>query len=335
MKTIAYSCAAEGRGHVTGLLAVSFYLKQDYQLVFFCPDRVAPLIREQFPNHEIIPVPGLFFPSKGEKLDYLRLILYGAKTFFMQGIYTARVVKLFKEKGISACISDFEPYTVRAARRLRLPRLQLNHIGALLTDSDRSFGARLYRFGCHLIQTRPIPHLYTSFYNGDVGPLLRQEIIHARPSSGSHFVCYLPPYLQVEVEAFAKAHPETEFRFFPNPKEDYIAAFASARGIISLGGHQTICEALYLQKPILTFQMNHQYEQTLNCVQLEKTGRGLVGDRKDVRGSLEHFLSWIEGFPYPPASTGDRFSFEDDSKRAAEKVVAFLTQAGVAPNDEG
>jgi len=49
---------------------------------------------------------------------------------------------------------------------------------------------------------------------------------------------------------------------------------ASCKYVITNGGHNVICEALYLGKPILSFPISKAYEQFLNAYFLSKSGYG-------------------------------------------------------------
>lgn len=325
-KRVAYSCAGEGRGHVTTLIAISQFLVDSWDVVFFCPGTVKKIVEETFPNNKVIEVPGLFMNMRDEQVHLSRTIMYSTFKLFQSPILFHKVAKILKAEKIEAVISDFEPYTAYAANHLKIPLLSLNHVGILLRDTSKEFSATMARLATRLIMPIGTKCLLTSFYNGDVGPILRKVIRDMEPTRGDFFLCYVRPSIKEKVMEVAKDFPYFKFRFFPDANLDFFESLRTCKGVITLGGHQMISESLHLEKPLLVFPLENQYEQILNGKMLEKSGRGLVGNILDIRGSLVAFERWIGDFPHPLQGEGNNFCLKDDTPHVVSEVKAFLSE---------
>ena len=72
------------------------------------------------------------------------------------------------------------------------------------------------------------------------------------------------------------AQPERKNLTFKGPSaESFLQDLASARYAITNGGHNVLCEALCLGKPILSFPIANVYEQFLNAYFLSQRGYGM------------------------------------------------------------
>ena len=74
-------------------------------------------------------------------------------------------------------------------------------------------------------------------------------------------------------------------------------------GFISTAGFESVCEALYLQKPALMIPVEGQYEQACNAIDGELAGAGLKGTSFDLTQFLDflpnytpntNFRQWVE-----------------------------------------
>lgn len=97
-----------------------------------------------------------------------------------------------------------------------------------------------------------------------------------------------------EVMAFASANPEINIKAFwdrkgekeiqkplpnlelnPIHEANFLEAMAQCEGLVSTAGFESICEALFLGKPVLVIPVKGQYEQLCNAneIRLLKIGR--------------------------------------------------------------
>jgi len=69
---IAIAINGEGKGHVTRMIALSQRLSQSYELFFWAPETVAPMVAHVFPKTQILPLPLLKIVMNREKIDLLK-----------------------------------------------------------------------------------------------------------------------------------------------------------------------------------------------------------------------------------------------------------------------
>jgi uncharacterized protein (TIGR00661 family) len=71
-------------------------------------------------------------------------------------------------------------------------------------------------------------------------------------------------------------------------QSEFMYALLQCRGVITGGGFETVAEALYLNKPVLTIPIKGQYEQECNATAASRFPNGYKGTLAPVY--LEHFL---------------------------------------------
>lgn len=331
MKKIALSCSGEGRGHVSRVLALSKPLKRKgYELSFWCPETVSPLLRNAHPDAEIINVPLLALKKNRHTIDYPGTLRANAEQIKGRAHIITGLAFLLSQKGIAALISDFEPFTVHAAHRSGIPVLNLNHPGIVRTHFSLRSEALAARAVARLMMPRAQETILCSFYNGHVGPIIREEIGRLTPQEGDFHLVYLKPEFKEGLTAALNRFPGEAFRCYPNPQGNFLQDLAECRSVIAPAGHQMISEALVLGKPVLAFPQRGQYEQKLNAKMVALSGRGLHGDAADPVRGLEEFLNNLDRFPGKPAR-GIRFSFRDSTAEAVSRIENFLAAYGASP----
>lgn len=326
-QTIIYSLAGEGKGHVTAVVAIASSLIKDYEIIFIAPSTVTPILKEAFPKNQIIEVPGLFFPvNKKGRIKVIPLCIYSAGILINRKRTVYQMKQIILQNTVSAIINDFEPYTAYAANDLGTPLFHLNHPGIVLQRLSFRPLNLLSKLGAILIMGGyGTKTAFYSFYGGQVGPIVRQSVLKLKPIKKEHFLVYLNPHMKKNFLKIASAFPQYEFKFFPNPNEDYLEALRSCKAIIAPAGHQMICEALVLDKPILTFPIPTQYEQHLNAKMIEFAGRGFRGNPKKLKKSFEDFLTWMDGYPYAPVGH-TKFTFSDETPKAVNLIKEFISE---------
>jgi uncharacterized protein (TIGR00661 family) len=157
-------------------------------------------------------------------------------------------------------------------------------------------------------------------------PLLRMEVRELQPSEGDFLLCYMvnPGYGQ-EVVHFAKINPDLQIVAFwdqksvadgyqPTPNlqfrqvndKQFLEMMASCRGLVSTAGFESICEAMYLGKPVMMVPVAGQYEQACNALDAEISGVGIKSTNFDfgklivhmdqMSGERPDFKAWIDQF---------------------------------------
>ena len=62
---------------------------------------------------------------------------------------------------------------------------------------------------------------------------------------------------------------------------------AACKGLVCTAGFESVCEAMYLGKPVLMIPVAGQYEQACNALDAEASGAGMASDSFDF-GKLEN-----------------------------------------------
>jgi uncharacterized protein (TIGR00661 family) len=141
-----------------------------------------------------------------------------------------------------------------------------------------------------------------------VPPLLRDEILEHTITSGEHFLIYMVNYgYSSQVEAFHKRHPDIPLHcFWDKPDaaqevvidqtltfhrlndEKFISLMASCKGYLTTAGFESVCEAMYMGKPVLMVPVEGHYEQACNALDAEKAGAGLSSELFDLEVLLDY-----------------------------------------------
>ncbi|MDP4274897.1 MAG: glycosyltransferase family protein [Bacteroidota bacterium] len=153
-------------------------------------------------------------------------------------------------------------------------------------------------------------------------PLLRKEILNMQPETGSFLLVYLlnPGYID-EIISWHKDYPDVIVHCFcdspPQFKypgltfhvindrlfEEYLR---TCSGFITSAGFEALCEALYLDKPVMMVPTGHHYEQFCNAYAASKNGLCLSEKKFNISSFLnymknpcpdrEKYKSWIHSF---------------------------------------
>ena len=85
----------------------------------------------------------------------------------------------------------------------------------------------------------------------------------------------------------AKYSPHENLTFHLINNELFTDLMRRCKGYISTAGFDSICEAMYLQKPVLMVPVEGQYEQACNAIDGELAGAGIRGSSFDVSSLLD------------------------------------------------
>lgn len=129
-----------------------------------------------------------------------------------------------------------------------------------------------------------------------IPPLLRKSLFELSPSQEDFILCYMvnPGYAE-ELIRFGKTNPQIKIEaFWDNPEalklenplpnitfhqiDDhlFLTKMAACRGLLSTAGFESICEAMYLGKPVMMVPVAGQYEQACNAIDGEAAGAGIA-----------------------------------------------------------
>jgi uncharacterized protein (TIGR00661 family) len=128
-----------------------------------------------------------------------------------------------------------------------------------------------------------------------VPPILRPEILAARPEDGDHLLVYqtstsygaLLDHLRatgIECRIYgvrrglSREEREGTLRFLPFSDAGFVEDLRTARGVISNGGFTLLGEAVLLRRPVLSVPVGGQFEQMVNARYVEREGYGMAAD---------------------------------------------------------
>ncbi|RIW13641.1 glycosyltransferase [Algoriphagus lacus] len=141
-----------------------------------------------------------------------------------------------------------------------------------------------------------------------VPPLLREEVTRLIPKTENFYLAYMVnPGYAGEIIEFAKIHPDVKIKAFwdkkgaaevetPLPNLSFhrvndrlfLDAMADCKGLVCTAGFESICEAMYLGKPVMVIPVDGQYEQACNALDTEASGVGIKSKKFDFN-RLETF----------------------------------------------
>ncbi|MFW6343855.1 MAG: glycosyltransferase family protein [Sediminispirochaetaceae bacterium] len=324
---VGISINGQGRGHLTRMTAVGQILAKEHELIFWCPHRYHDSLRSSFPKSLLFDIPYYKFVFSEDKIDYIKTGVSNVENLVGSFTLNRDLADQLRLTAPDVLISDFEPFLPRAAKKAGIPVIQLNHPAVVLKSPVFTPEALLSKIAALSMMGEYDVKLISSFYDGDIGPIIRPEIRDAVVSRGDHFLVYVSPSMRDSTIAEMKRSGIHNFRLFPDPKDDFVEALTSCKGIITNAGHQLLSEALHLKKPVLSIPFEGQFEQRLNAEMLKKSGRGIAGTSSTLRDDLHRFRRFLEETPavHNPAAGEEnftRFCLGDDS----ENAVALLNR---------
>lgn len=313
---------------------------EGHRVVIYTADEAARYLAEVLPEVPLHVVPTFRYVQRRGGVDYLRTALPGTARI-AAALWTIRRLKRhLEEENVGLMLADFEPFASRAARRLKIPCVSLNH-----QDVMRAF-LRPDRLG-HAVSFAVVQavirgylpamdlRIVSSFYRLElperfcqVGPVFRREVLAARERTEEQdfVLVYADPLLrEILMQRFgggrerfvvyahdAPEAPPPNFTFRPVSR-DFIDALRTCKAVIANGGHQLTSESLLLGKPLLAVPQKGQYEERLNVLHLEKTGGGRLSSHRDVAADLPDFLAGLPTHRQALARLGDHpdFNLED------------------------
>lgn len=151
-----------------------------------------------------------------------------------------------------------------------------------------------------------------------VPPLLRREVKELTPQTGDFFLTYMVNCgYGEEVISFAKANPTLNIKAYWDKKgagetenplpnlsfhqihdRHFLQDMAVCKGLVCTAGFESICEAMYLGKPVMVIPVAGQYEQACNALDMEGAGAGIKSDNFDF-GHFDQTLSTLNPVEQP------------------------------------
>lgn len=147
-----------------------------------------------------------------------------------------------------------------------------------------------------------------------VPPLLRQELQKLRPSTADYILVYMTQHgLGDQIIDWHKKHPDVTLHCFwdnPNAEQEvkiseklcfhqinaarYLKLMEGCKGLVTTAGFESVCEAMYLGKPVLMVPVPGHFEQACNAIDGVISGAGINSPTFDLSlltEFIEHYDS--------------------------------------------
>jgi uncharacterized protein (TIGR00661 family) len=362
MANIAISLCGEGRGHATRVSTLVHRLEERHEILIWTSADALDVLRQRFstghPRVRVEEVPGIVFEYSAGRLDVARSIVAGIDYRARQlGPLVDRMISGLEAFNADLAITDFEPALPRAAGRLGVPLVSVDHQHFLVSyDLDVLpwqlrwnawfMGHAVWMYVPEADETvvsaffrPPLRHGWEHVIQ--VGPLLRPEVASARPSDGGFILSYLrrhTPFSTIEalvdcgmpvrVYGLGQRDPVGQVSFHAIDEAAFVADMASCTALVAAAGNQLIGEALHLGKPLLVLPELAHAEQSMNAHFLRSMGCGDFCPLEEVtRDRVRAFLGSVDGYRVPLAAVAGRMNGTDD---VLEVIARRLATAGVA-----
>lgn len=287
---ILYAFNGTGYGHASRAMSI-LPLLQHHEVDIMISGEMNPIDI----GHEIkYRFKGFTFAYSNGKLDYW-------KTFRQLNIFQfIKDVCSLSVEQYDLVISDFEPISAYAAKLRVVKSLSLSHHAAFLSEGtprpnkvDRSaewilkyYAPCKYNIGFHFKRYDDFilpPHI-RSIIRDNKDKIERKDYI----------LVYLSAYDVDELVKIFEGYPNHQFvifssqidkpgwnhsnvKFRPANQSEFMYALLQCNGVITGGGFETVAEALYLNKRVLTIPIKGQYEQECNATSASGIHNGYKG----------------------------------------------------------
>lgn len=290
---------------------------------FFFEKIKAPIIQLQSPN--------FVTDKKNKSINITRSVIHNFRKLktFKQSLKT--IDALMKEHEPDVVINFFDlliglyyRYYKPTAKMICVAHQYIYFHPDFEFPEGRLMDKAAIKFFTRLTATGSSKNLALSFYkiHSDdeevtvVPPLLRKEIFELETKSDDFYLVYLvnSGYFE-EVLEWHRANPSIELHCFTDQPEKLNSAYtfdqtklcvhaindtlflelmSKAKGLASSAGFESVCEAMYLGKPVLMVPIHGHYEQFCNSRDAFKAGAGIFSDKFDL-SKLANFSTTFDG----------------------------------------
>jgi uncharacterized protein (TIGR00661 family) len=326
---ILYGVVGEGMGHAMRSRVVLDHLTREHDVQVVVSGRAYDYLKqrasEQLAVRKIWGYTLVYEDNEVRKWRTLKENLEGAVTGWPENVRA--YVEIADRFEPDVVISDFETWSYLFAKRHRLPVISVDnmqiinrcaHEPEILAGAEDSF-----RLTNAIVKAKVAGafhyHVTTFFYpparkdrTSLHPPILRPEILAARPEPGEHLLVYQTSTSNAALLDVLRASGrecriygmrrdlkedavDGNLRFRPFSEAGFIDDLRTSAGVIASAGFTLMGEAVYLRRPMLAVPLEQQFEQILNARYLEKEGYGLGVDRIDA-DAVGRFLEGLPDF---------------------------------------
>jgi uncharacterized protein (TIGR00661 family) len=322
---ILYGVPGEGMGHATrSKVVIAHLLENNHDVHVVSSSRAFHFLNAAFPGR-VSEIEGFHLSYKNSKVSKSQT----AFTTLKGGPNNIRtnIKKYFELKESfhpDIIISDFESFSFLFGKRFGIPVISIDNmqiINRCKLDIKINKEEKLNHLIANGIIKSKVPscssYLITTFFYPEtrkentqlVPPILRAEILDAKPSESNHILVYQTSQSQGNLITLLKSmQKETFYVYGFNKDEDhgnvtlkkfsetgFIADLVSCKAVIANGGFSLMSEAVYLKKPVCSIPVKNQFEQFVNASYLNKLGYGRHFDELNEDG-IKSFLYDLDVF---------------------------------------
>jgi uncharacterized protein (TIGR00661 family) len=309
---ILYGVVGEGMGHAMRSRVVLEELVKRHEVQVVVSGRAYDYLKQRATDHLTVQkIWGYSIVYEDNEVQNFKTLLANAKGAVKGWPQNVRAYFDLAEKfQPDLVISDFESWSYLFAVNHRLPVLSVDNTQIIdrCTHAPEILDgmAADFRLTKAIVKAKVAgaAHYYiTTFFYPPARkpdttlypPILRPEILAARPEAGAHLLVYqtstsnaaLPEILAragIECRIYGLRRDlkadvrEGPLLYRPFSEAGFIDDLRTARGVIASGGFTLMGEAVYLRRPMLAIPIKKQFEQALNARYLETEGYGLAAD---------------------------------------------------------
>jgi uncharacterized protein (TIGR00661 family) len=362
---ILYGVVGEGMGHAIRSRVILDELVKTHDVQVVVSGRAHDYLAKRAGEHlSVKKIWGFTIVTEDNEVRNFRTLLENLKGAFSGG--WPKNIKAYFEVADSfhpdVVISDFESWSYLYAVNHRLPVISVDNmqiINRCKHDPEIVRGHEAsFQIAKGIVKTkvpRAYHYLITTFFYPPVRkkrtslhpPILRPEILAAKPEPGAHLLVYqtyttnqeLPEILKrtgVECRIYGvRRDLKSEVRdgsllYKPFSEAGFIDDLRTARGVVASAGFTLMGEAVYLHRPMLTEPVGKQFEQIINARYLVKEGFGLHAEEL-TDATLGQFLERVPEFE----KNLSRYS-QDGNAELLTKLESVLQSAarGEKPDED-
>jgi uncharacterized protein (TIGR00661 family) len=318
MANILYGVNGEGAGHSSRARELIAHLQGQGHIVHVVSfDRGLKNLSAEFDVTEIF---GMRLATVHNRVRYGRTVLRNLLTVPSAAKSLRKLNRLVEEWRIQLVITDFEPMSCHAGRKLGLPVLSIDNQHCL-TYGEISFPkeyrkeAAAAKMVTRLMTPNADAYFVTSFFTPKpknkrtsfFPPILRGAVLESVPTQGEAVVVYVtsPAVELISIlkgirqsfvcYGFNREGKEGNLFFRKPSQAGFLSDLLEARAVVANSGFSLISEALHLGKPYLAWPVKHQFEQVFNAYYIGKMGYGAYWDEL-TREKVESFLFNLESY---------------------------------------
>lgn len=318
---ILYGVVGEGMGHATRSRVILDALSARHQVTVVASGRAYDFLAARFENvHKIW---GATLAYEDNAVNKLKTALQNAKAAVGGVPENIRQYFEIKERFTPECvITDFDSFAYLYALNWMLPVLSIDNMQIIHRCRHDPSIAAGYEADFQLakgIVKGKVPgcqhYFIATFFHPPLRkertslhpPILRPEILAARPERGEHLLVYQTSTSNADLPALLKAAKlpcrvyglrrdlkedlvDENLTYRPFSEKGFIDDLRTSRAVVANGGFTLMGEAVYLHKPMLCVPVGGQFEQVLNARYLEREGFGAFAPQI-TEEALRRFLS--------------------------------------------